>query len=80
MHHPERVFTDEYGRRVYGLTRCEFSVIEIGTDNLGRSALAHEMVHAMQNCIPLGPLDHDDYYHSNWDRDGINDAIEKVRR
>lgn len=63
------------GRRVSGETYCEERRILVGQENINESSLAHEMAHALQQCVPLPPRDNDDYYHSNWGRDGIRDAL-----
>lgn len=70
---------EDVGREVSGLTRCDLRVMIIGNQPVTKGALAHEYVHALQNCDPMPPIDDSDPYHSNWVRDGIYDAIEKVR-
>ncbi len=67
-----------FGRMVAGLTYCQNGNVIIGNSPPRKSALAHEMVHALQNCYPLGPYDEKDFYHSNWRRDGIYDAIDRA--
>ncbi len=50
-----------------GLTMCEFGRMFIGyRPQLARSALPHEMGHAIQACFPTAPRDPVDPSHSNW--------------
>lgn len=64
---------------VSGETFCEFRAIKIGSEETAyKSSLAHEMAHALQQCVPLPPREDEDYYHSNWVRDGIRRAVDFV--
>ncbi len=50
-----------------GLTLCEFAKVFVGyRPQLARSALAHELAHAVQGCKPLPPYDPADVDHSGW--------------
>lgn len=66
-----------FKRSVSGLTYCQNGNVIIGNASPPYSALAHEFVHVLQKCTPLGPYE-DDFYHSNWYRDGISDAIDRA--
>lgn len=67
-----------FGRQVQGLTYCENGNVIIGNSLPKDSALAHEIVHALQNCTPLEPYNDKDLFHSNWKRDGLYDAIDRA--
>lgn len=64
-------------QKVNGLTYCNSGTVIIGNDKPIDSSLVHELAHVMQNCNPRPPFDESDYYHSNWDEDGIWDGIFK---
>lgn len=63
---------------VAGLTYCTVQTMYIHNRPFGRNAITHEYVHAIQNCAPLGPYDPKLAGHSNWDRDGIWEAINTI--
>lgn len=63
---------------VHGITHCNLNYIEIGSDYPPQSSLTHEIVHVLQECVPLPPTDEQDPDHSNWGRDGIYEAIRSV--
>lgn len=69
--HNSRYWVDEYGREVSGLTWCNTRTIEIGNQELGDGALAHEIAHVIQGC--------DDPNHSMWESNGINNEIERIK-
>lgn len=80
--YPSPTWRDPYGRKVAGVTNCSKGLSIIGSDDPRRNALAHELAHAIQRCSPPQPpidegLDSD---HADWNRDGINDAIEALYR
>jgi hypothetical protein len=61
---------------VAGLTDCFSSRIWIGTGVFDVNAFTHELAHLAQNCNSPQPNDPGlDSDHSNWNRDGIFDAI-----
>jgi hypothetical protein len=66
-----------FSRSVSGLTYCQNGNVIIGNAPPKDNALAHEFVHVLQKCTPQGPFE-DDFYHSNWHRDGIHDAINRA--
>lgn len=72
------------GKMVMGECHCAGKFIIISRSISGDyrdTSLVHEIIHAMQKCAPLEPLDEgQDKFHSNWIRDGIYENIEKVRR
>jgi len=73
---PNSVWIDPWRRDVAGMTECDLSRIYIGTGPYRDNAYAHELAHLAQNCNSPLPIDeHLDYDHSNWNRDGIYDAI-----
>ncbi len=74
---PDEVFASD-GRVVYATTDCDFHKTILGTRDYKESALPHEMVHMLQDCTPLEPTNEKDYYHSNWERDGIYKALDAV--
>lgn len=70
---------------VSGHTMCSQKLIVVGTPNITfeghtvwrASSVVHEIFHALQDCASPQPIDSGtDYYHSNWVRDGIYNAIE----
>lgn len=71
-----------YGRKVSGVTMCNLKTAIVGTPPNGdwrSSALAHELVHILQNCKARLPNEDDnDEDHANWDKDGIQRAIDRV--
>lgn len=58
---------------VFAITDFGEKIIELNFD--GRS-FAHEYAHVLQHGRPREPINKADPDHSNWDKDGINDAIE----
>lgn len=82
------VYTDAHetffsnGVRVGGWCSCRARVIVVGTPGDGvwaRSALVHELFHAMQGCdAPLPVDDGLDADHANWHRDGLFAALESA--
>ena len=68
------------GKRVMGYTECWLRNIIIAAPadgNWAHSPLIHEYFHAFQQCHAPEPVDPGQSKdHSNWSRDGINDAIE----
>jgi hypothetical protein len=68
------------GQRVMGYTECWFKMIVVAAPadgNWAHSPLIHEYFHAFQKCHAPLPVDTGQSKdHSNWSRDGINDAIQ----
>lgn len=66
--------------KFYGYAWCNGRAIEIGTPpdlDWRSTALTHEMLHIMQDCVPRLPDEDDqDRDHANWKTDGNYDAIE----
>lgn len=59
-------FHPQTGERTAGFTLCDYRRVIIGhRDDLARSALAHELGHAIQGCTPVPPFGAD-HQHSNW--------------
>lgn len=69
---------DGGARVVYATTDCQTRRTVLGSRPYKESSLPHEMVHMLQDCEPLPPFDEKDYYHSNWERDGITSALKAV--
>lgn len=65
-------WVDSYGRKVAGLTWCDLSTVELGTDNVSTGAYFHEMAHVAQ--CPA-----QDNSHSTWADLGIWAKIEGLR-
>lgn len=63
---------------LYGETWCDSHYIEVNDAPPQAGTLAHELAHAIQNCDPKGPKDKKDPYHSNWNSEGIYNAIDYV--
>lgn len=73
---PDHVFVDPFGRRVHGYAWCELRTMHVGSALPGfRTALAHELAHAVQFCQPFAssPTDPD---HAEWRERGIYRAVE----
>ncbi len=66
------------GLLVSGLTNCISKVIYLGKWQPAEGALAHEMVHAIQGCMPRPPFDEKDFDHSNWNPE-IYTALSEIR-
>lgn len=77
----EREWVDDWGRRVAGLTDCRpgYTSIVVGNAPAHENSLAHEIVHAMQWCLPVSHLEYDKDGdldpHSGWWETGIYSAI-----
>ena len=52
------LWTDEFGRKVFGLTYCTPKLMKIGVDDFKRSSLAHEVIHSGIEC-PWENVDHE---------------------
>ena len=63
--------------RISGLTNCTRGTIEVGNVPPMKSAMAHEMAHAIQGCLGRGG-DLSDLSHSHWEEDGIYPAERSV--
>jgi hypothetical protein len=65
---------------VGGVALCPQLILQVGTDtHLKKTALAHEIAHALQMCDAKLPLDNGvDYHHADWYREGIFQAIDKA--
>lgn len=79
-----RSYIGNGGDPVSGETFCDHGIVVIGNARPRESSFTHELVHVLQRCIPTEPyageVDSQEYYHSNWDRDKINEAIENASR
>lgn len=68
-----RGWTDQYGRRVAGLTYCRERKIVIVRAPWSYTPLAHEYAHAIEEC---SGIDHDDWdtkgiYQATWEAQGL---------
>lgn len=63
---------------ILGLTSCDDKQIFINNMPWGKNSLAHEYIHAFQNCKPEGE-DKDDPAHSMWKENGLYSVINAVR-
>lgn len=50
---------------VSGQTFCPDLLMVVNNEAPLEGSLAHEIVHAVQRCAPMPPIE-EDYYHSNW--------------
>lgn len=73
--------TDPWGRKVAGYTLCPTKTMVVwDTDYPKLSSFAHELGHALQYCESKKPVDEGlDEDHSDWHREGIFQAIDKVQ-
>ncbi len=60
-----------YPQGVFGITNCENTVVELGSDNWKTSAFTHELAHVLQpnNCMTDA--------HENWSTNGICAGVNK---
>lgn len=65
-------WVDSYGRKVAGLTWCDLSTIELGTDDVSTGAYFHEMAHVAQ-------CPEQDGSHSTWEALGLWVKIDTLR-
>jgi hypothetical protein len=82
--HTPQNWIDSWGRDISGETYCRARVIVVGVNpgqDWRETALAHELVHAGQQCNSPAPIDPGlDESHANWLRDGIYSALEVSNR
>lgn len=64
-------WTDAWGRRVAGLTWCDYSSIEVGDANWAKNAYWHELAHVAQ-------CPQQDNTHATWETLGIWSVLEKL--
>ncbi len=62
---PAEAWTDDYGRRIAGATRCERRSIQLGNAPWWSGAYAHELTHLLVDC-PKEDLEHKDWPLSYW--------------
>lgn len=80
---PGADWVDPYKRNVSGETNCDSWLVQVGERPPLQSSLPHELAHVIQRCMPTpfeGSLPESQAAHANWDRDGINAAIDSVGR
>ncbi len=70
------------GDTVTGYANCRERTVTVGTPVSGQwrhGALAHELMHVVQDCAAVQPVDPGlDVDHANWTRDGLWTAIDNV--
>lgn len=65
-------WTDAWGRRVAGLTWCDYATMEVGDSNWAENAYWHEVAHVTQ-------CPYQDGTHETWEALGIWDALDSLR-
>lgn len=65
-------WTDAWGRRVAGLTWCDYASMEVGDSRWTENAYWHEVAHATQ-------CPYQDGAHETWEALGIWDALDSLR-
>jgi hypothetical protein len=64
------------GRRISGIARCWNHSIELSSKVIYESSYAHEMLHILQNCEDVLPVDPGfDSSHADWQRNGFTGII-----
>jgi hypothetical protein len=74
-----RHWKNSSGKTVAGETYCLEGYVFVYNAEPWNIALPHELAHVVQGCLPQGPYDVPDLSHANWDRDGINTAVQNVK-
>lgn len=64
-------WTDAWGRKVAGLTWCDFATVEVGDANWATNAYWHELAHVAQ-------CPYQDIAHETWETLGIWATLEKL--
>lgn len=57
---------DGGSQQVSGQTYCDNMLMIVNNAKPLAGSLPHEMIHAVQDCSPLPPINEKDIYHSNW--------------
>lgn len=79
--HPDPQW-QSFGRTVVGTADCQQTQVTVAAPADGiwqHSAIAHELVHIGQQCVPTSPQrGHREGEHQNWDADNIEIALESI--